>query len=67
MTDLSGIPEFTKKRLAGACIAGPILGLTLYAVIRIFHRWQYMPVLFFVVFLLGTGAFTAWAYYAGDG
>jgi hypothetical protein len=40
-------------------------GLTLYAVLRICDGWQYTPVVFAAVFLLGVGAFGMWARYSG--
>ena len=67
MPDLLKIPGFTPKLLAGACIAGPLIGLTLYAILRVFDGWRYMPVVFASVFLLGMGSFSVWAWYYGDG
>ena len=52
------------KLLAGACITGPILGLTLYAVLRVFGGWRYTPLVFASVFLLGIGLFSTWAWYS---
>jgi hypothetical protein len=46
-----------------ACIAGPILGLTLYAVLRVFDGGRYTPLVFAAVFLPGVGAFSVWAWY----
>ncbi|MGA2918695.1 hypothetical protein [Methanoregula sp.] len=59
------IPGFTPKLLTGACIAGPVLGLILYAVLRISDGWRYTPVVFAAVFLLGVGSFSVWAGYYG--
>jgi len=67
LPDLLNIPGFTPKLLAGACIAGPIIGLVLYAILREFGGWRYTPVLFASVFLLGIGSFSAWAFWFSDG
>jgi len=65
MPDLLNIPGFTPKLLASACIAGPVLGLVLYAVLRICDGWQYTPLVFAAVFLLGIGLFSTWVWYYG--
>jgi hypothetical protein len=44
---------------------GPVLGLMLYAILRIGDGWRYTPVVFAAVFLLGVGAFSVWAWYYG--
>jgi hypothetical protein len=63
MTDLLNIPGFTPKLLTSACIAGPVLGLVLYAVLRIGDGWQYTPLVFVAVFLLGIGLYSTWVWY----
>jgi hypothetical protein len=60
------IPGFTPKLLTGACIAGPVLGLILYAVLRVGDGWRYTPLLFVSVFLLGIGSFGIWAFWFSD-
>jgi hypothetical protein len=66
LTDLLKIPGFTPKLLAGACIAGPVIGLMLYGVLRVFDGCRYTPVVFLSVFLLGIGSFSTWAWYSGE-
>ena len=63
MPDLLNIPGFTPKLLASACIAGPAIGLTLYGVLRVCGGWQYTPLVFAAVFLLGIGLFSTWVWY----
>ncbi|MCK9631050.1 MAG: hypothetical protein M0R30_05350 [Methanoregula sp.] len=65
MTDLLKIPGFTKKRLIGACIAGPVIGLMLHGVLRVSGGWQYTPVVFVSVFFLAIGSFGTWVWYYG--
>ncbi|MCX6682151.1 MAG: hypothetical protein NTY71_04105 [Methanoregula sp.] len=44
--------EITGKKILFAAVLGIIMGLTLQAVIVIFGRWRYMPVLFVLVALI---------------
>ena len=67
MPDLFNTPGFTPRLLTGSCIAGPVLGLMLYAVLRIFGAWHYTPLVFAAVLLLGIGSFIVWAWYFGEG
>jgi len=66
LPDLLNIPGFTKKRLIGAFITGPVLGLALYAVLRVCDGWRYTPVVFVAVFLLGIGSFSVWTFWFSD-
>lgn len=44
--------EFTPKKILIAAALGIIMGLVLQAVIVIFGRWRYMPVLFVLLALI---------------
>jgi len=59
-------PGFIPKLLTGTCITGPILGLALYAVLRICDGWRYTPVVFVAVFLLGIESFSVWTFWFSD-
>jgi Flp pilus assembly protein TadB len=44
--------KFTGKNILIAAAYGIILGLTLQAVIVVFGRWRYMPILFVLIALI---------------
>jgi hypothetical protein len=49
-------------QLTSACIAGPVIGLSLYGVLRVCGGWRYMPIIFAAVSLLEMGSYCAWIF-----
>lgn len=43
----------------------PVLGISLFVILRVFHSWRYMPLVFAAVFLLVTGAFGMGMWHGG--